>query len=111
MAVKGDLDPDWKNLGRLLGIDENKLRSIQMDNFGDTSNSLGDMLGQWMIGKAKTGALPRNWDTFINALYQAGHEQLAENLAEKHSITIINEWLPPSVLEYFTHLKLTTEYF
>ena len=88
MAVKGDLDPDWKNLGRLLGIDENKLRSIQMDNFGDTSNSLGDMLGQWMIGKAKTGTLPRSWHTFINALYQVGHEELAERLAAKHSITI-----------------------
>ena len=88
IAVKGDVEGDWKNLGRLLGIDENKLKSIQMDNFGDTSNSLGDMLGQWTTGKAKTGNLPRDWHTFVQALYQAGHEELAEGLAVQHGVLL-----------------------
>lgn len=90
IAVKGDVEPDWKNLGRLLGIEENKLKSIQMDNFGDTSNSLGDMLGQWTTGKAKTGNLPRDWQTFVQALYHAGHEELAEQLAVKHGVILNN---------------------
>ena len=90
IAVKGDVEPDWKNLGRLLGIEENKLKSIQMDNFGDTSNSLGDMLGQWTTGKAKTGNLPRDWQTFVQAVYQAGHEELAEHLAVKHGVILNN---------------------
>lgn len=88
IAVKGDVESDWKNLGRLLGIDESKLKSIQMDNFGDTSNSLGDMLGQWTTGKAKTGDLPRDWQTFVNAVYHAGHVELAERLAVKHGVLL-----------------------
>ena len=88
IAVKGEVESDWKNLGRLLGIDETKLKSIHMDNFGDTSNSLGDMLGQWTTGKAKTGDLSRDWQTFIHAVYHAGHEELAKHLAVKHDVLL-----------------------
>ena len=62
--------------------------AIRLDNGGKPDDCMLDLLGRWTSNQAGTGALPRTWQTVVEAVKNTGFGAIAENLAHKHGLTL-----------------------
>ena len=61
---------------------------IRLDNGGRPDDCMLDLLGRWTSNQAGTGTLLRNWQTVVEAVKKARYPVIAENLAQKHGVTL-----------------------
>ena len=62
--------------------------AIRLDNGGRPDDCMLDLLGRWTSNQAGTGTLPRTWQTVVEAVRKTGFPVLAQNLAQKHGVTL-----------------------
>ena len=60
------------------------MEAIQRDKGGSTKDCMLDMLSKWTSNQAGTGALPRTWQTVVDAVQYCGDGDLAQSVARKH---------------------------
>ena len=63
------------------------MEAIRLDNGGRPDDCMLDLLGRWTSNQAGTGALPRTWQTVVEAVRKTGFGAIAENLAHKYGLT------------------------
>ena len=61
---------------------------IETSTRGRPEDCMLELLGRWTSNQAGTGALPRNWQTIVEAVKETGFGAIAENLAHKHGLTL-----------------------
>ena len=61
---------------------------IETSKCGQPEDCMLDLLGRWTSNQAGTGTLPRTWQTVVEALKETGFVAIAENLAQKHGLTL-----------------------
>ena len=61
---------------------------IETSTRGQPEDCMLDLLGRWTCNLAGTGALPRNWQTIVEAVKATGFEAIAETLPHKHGLTL-----------------------
>ena len=61
---------------------------IETSKRGQPEDCMLDLLGRWTSNQAGTGTLPRTWQTVVEALKETGFVAIAENLAQKHGLTL-----------------------
>ena len=71
----------WEDIGIELDVDDGVLQSIKLNNAGDSSSCLRDMLRKWL---AKVSPAP-SWTAVIDATDNLGYEQLASRLKFKYT--------------------------
>ena len=86
-ALGNQVDADWKHFGTYLRFDATVMGTIETDN-RNCAHCMRDLVTKWVRKDAKTGDLPRTWETVVKAVKASGHKQLAEELAEKFGVTI-----------------------
>ena len=64
------------------------MEAIRLDNGGRPDDCMLDLLGRWTSNQAGTGHLPRTWQTVVEAVRKAGFRAIAENLTQKHGVTL-----------------------
>ena len=57
------------------------MEAIQRDKGGNPGDCMLDLLGKWTSNQAGTGALPRTWQTVVEAVQDSGDIALAQDLA------------------------------
>ena len=62
--------------------------AIKLNNGGTADDCMLDLLGRWISNQAGTGSLPRMWQTVVEAVKSTGFGAIAENLAQKHGLTL-----------------------
>ena len=64
------------------------MEAIRLDNGGRPDDCMLDLLGRWTSNQARTGTLPRTWQTIVEAVKETGFPVIAKNLAHKHGLTL-----------------------
>ena len=70
--------PRWCDLGLFLGVDENTLKFIEKDTYGDSQTGLRRMFQKWLSGCEQP-----SWDNVICALQKMGEYKLAAEISQK----------------------------
>jgi len=87
-ALNHQLDARWRDFGTFLRVDYQTMESIETSKCGKPDDCMLDLLGRWTSNQAGTGTLPRTWQTVVEALKETGFVAIAENLAQKHGLTL-----------------------
>ena len=61
---------------------------IETSTRGQPEDCMLELLGRWTSNQAGTGALPRTWQTVVEAVKETGFGVIAEKLAHKHGVTL-----------------------
>ena len=64
------------------------MESIERSLRGKPEDCMLDLLGRWTSNQTGTGTLPRTWQTVVEAVKKTGFPVIAENLAQKHGVTL-----------------------
>ncbi len=70
---------DWYNVGLELELDEGDLDTVSKDNHLDDAKARRDMYRLWLRRCSDP-----SFQELVNALYQSGHESVAESLRLKY---------------------------
>ena len=87
-ALNHQLDAKWRHFGTFLHVDYQTMESIGTSKRGEPDDCMLDLLSRWTSNQAGTGTLPRTWQTVVEALKETGFVAIAENLAQKHGLTL-----------------------
>ena len=90
-ALGHTVDSKWKFFGNFLCVEPTLMDAMNKDNFGNTSDCMLDLVSRWVNYHKGTGDLPRTWQTVVEAVRDAGFEQLAKELAGKHGLTLAQQ--------------------
>lgn len=86
------VDAKWKHFGTFLHINPELMNAVNKNNFGDTADCMLDLVSKWVTHHEGTGNLPRTWQTVVDVVRDTGFRQLASELAEKHGVTLTQQW-------------------
>ena len=86
-ALDHQLDARWQHFGAFLRLDYQIMEAIKTGNGGNPEDCMLDLLGKWTSNQAGTGALPRTWQTVVEAVKKTGFGVIAKKLAIKHGLT------------------------
>ena len=64
------------------------MEAIRLDNGGRPDDCMLDLLSKWTSNQAGTGALPRTWQTVVEAVRKTGSPVIADNLAHEHGVIL-----------------------
>ena len=64
------------------------MEAIRLDNGGRPDDCMLDLLSKWTSNQAGTGALPRTWQTVVEAVRKTGFSVIADNLAHEHGVIL-----------------------
>ena len=64
------------------------MNAIDSEQRGKPRSCILHLLGRWLSHQAGTGDLPRSWETVVDAVKEAGFRKLAEEVAERHRVTL-----------------------
>ena len=64
------------------------MEAIETSKRGKPDDCMLDLLGKWTSNQAGTGALPRTWQTVVDAVKKTGFGVIAEDLAVKHGMNL-----------------------
>ena len=78
------LDARWRHFGTFLRVEYQVLESIQQDKGGSPVDCMLDLLSKWTSDQAGTGALPRTWQTIVDAVQYCGDRALTQSVARKY---------------------------
>ena len=87
-ALEHKLDATWQEFGTFLGVEYQTVNAIEMEQRGKPRSCVLHLLGRWLLHQAGTGDLPRSWETVVAAVKEAGFRKLAEEVAERHRVTL-----------------------
>ena len=87
-ALDHQLDARWRHFGTFLRVDYQVMEAIETSKRGNPADCMLDLLGKWTSNQAGTGALPRTWQTVVDAVKKTGFGVIAENLALKHGVNL-----------------------
>ena len=90
-ALGQQVDAKWKHFGVQLSVEPTLLDAVNKDNFGNTGDCMLDLVSKWVGRLEGTGNLPRTWQTVVEAVNNAGFEQLAKYLAKKYGVILPEE--------------------
>lgn len=87
-ALANELDAKWRTFGTFLEVTYPTMEAINKDNGCICSECMVALVGMWLSKVAGTGDLPRTWQMVVEAVKYTGSEQLAQELAKEHGITL-----------------------
>ena len=83
IALNKKLDAKWRHFGTFLRVEYQVLEVIKQE-VGSPEDCMLDLLSKWTSNQAGMGALPRTWQTVVDAIQQCGDRALAQAVARKH---------------------------
>ena len=87
-ALNHQLDAQWQHFGTYLRVDYQVMEAIETSKRGNPADCMLDLLGKWTSNQAGTGALPRTWQTVVEAVKETGFGVIAKDLAVKHGLKL-----------------------
>ena len=87
-ALDHQLDAKWRHFGTFLRVKYQTMEAIDTGDGGNPADCMLDLLGKWTSNQAGTGALPRTWQTVVEAVKKTGFGAIAEDLAVKHGVNL-----------------------
>ena len=79
-ALDHQLDAKWRHFGTFLRVKYQTMEAIDAGDGGNPADCMLDLLGKWTSNQAGTGALPRTWQTVVEAVKKTGFGAIAETL-------------------------------
>ncbi len=64
------------------------MEAIRLDSGSRPDACMLDLLSKWTSNQAGTGALPRTWQTVMEAVRKTGFAVLADNLTHEHGVNL-----------------------
>ena len=64
------------------------METIRLDNGGRPDDCMLDLLSKWTSNQAGTGALPRTWETVLEAVGKTGFPVIADNFPHEHGVIL-----------------------
>ena len=64
------------------------MEAIKVDNGGRPDDCMLDLPSKWTSNQAGTRALPRTWETVVEAVRKNGFLVLADNVAHEHVVIL-----------------------